>query len=132
MNRSPCTSHLPALPASINPDTELIEIGDADCPVAHPLDQMLADAFWKIVPRLDLGHQPLKTIRPNLLPRRLASSGSVALRKSSASSKNSCCLRFSASIPFSMSSTSIRLELSLRVFAKLRTCAATFTGRLTL
>jgi len=39
---------------------------------------------------------------------------------------------FSASIPFSMSSTSIRLELSRRVLAMLRTCAATFTGRLTL
>jgi hypothetical protein len=31
-----------------------------------------------------------------------------------------------------MSSTSIRLELSRRVLAMLRTCAATFTGRLTL
>jgi hypothetical protein len=63
--------------------TELIEIGDADCPVAHPVDQMLADTLWKIVPTLDLGHQPLKTIRPNLSPRRLASSESVALRKRS-------------------------------------------------
>src|SRR5258706_2333682 len=109
-----------------------MEIVDDVCPFVHPHDQMQVLAFWKIAPILDLGNQPLKTIRTNLLPRRLASSGSVALRKSSASSKNSCCLRFSASIPFSMSSTSIRLELSLRVFAKLRTCAATFTGRLTL
>src|SRR5258707_14842023 len=132
MNRSLCTSHLPALPVRFNAGTELIEIGDADCPVAHPVDQMLADTFWKIVPTLDLGHQPLKTIRPNLSPRRLASSESVALRKRVASSKNSFCLRFSASIPFSMSSTSIRLELSRRVLAILRTCAATFTGRLTL
>jgi transposase-like protein len=31
-----------------------------------------------------------------------------------------------------MRSTNIQLELSLRVFTKLRTCAATFTGRLTL
>jgi hypothetical protein len=29
----------------------------------------LADTFWKIVPTLDLGHQPLKTVRPNLSPR---------------------------------------------------------------
>jgi uncharacterized DUF497 family protein len=47
-------------------------------------------------------------------------------------SKNSCCLRFSASKPFSMSSTSIRLALSLRAFAKLRTWAATFAGKVTL
>lgn len=45
--------------------------------------------------------------------------GSEASQKRSASSKNSCCLRFSASMPFSMSSTSMRLELSLRVFARL-------------
>src|SRR5262245_49641744 len=109
-----------------------LKIGDADCPVAHPVDQMQADVLWKIVPMSDLGHQPLKTIRPSSSPRRFASSGSVALRKRSASSKNSCCLRFSASIPFSMSSTSIRLELSLRFFAMLRTCAAILTGRLTL
>src|SRR6266446_5458341 len=132
MNLSPCTSHLPALPASIQSRHGVDEIGDTDCPVAHPVDQMLADTFWNIVPTLDLGHQPLKTIRPNLSPRRFASSESVALRKRSASSKNSCCLRFSASIPFSMSSTSIRLELSRRVLAMLRTCAATFAGRLTL
>src|SRR6266853_3793148 len=41
-------------------------------------------------------------------------------------------LAFSASIPFSVSSLSIRWELSLRVFAMLRTCAATLTGRLML
>src|SRR5947208_17179285 len=110
----------------------MIVVGAADSPVAHPVHQLLADNFWKIVPTLDLGHEPLKTIRANLSPRRLASSESVALRKRAASSKTSFCLRFSASIPFSMSSTSIRLELSRRVLAMLRTCAATFAGRLTL
>src|SRR5215471_11122023 len=48
---------------------------------------MLADVLWKIVPMSDLGHQPLKTIRPSWSPRRFASSGSLALRKRSASSK---------------------------------------------
>ena len=45
---------------------------------------------------------------------------------------NSCCLRFSAAIPFSISSNSNRLALSLRAFAKLRTCEATFAGKLML
>ena len=35
-------------------------------------------------------------------------------------------------MPFSMSSTSIRFALSLRAFARLRTWAATFAGKLTL
>jgi hypothetical protein len=35
-------------------------------------------------------------------------------------------------MPFSMSSTSIRFALSLRAFAKLRTCAATLAGKVTL
>jgi len=35
-------------------------------------------------------------------------------------------------MPFSINSTSMRLELSLRVLARLRTCAAILAGRLTL
>jgi len=86
----------------------------ADCPTSR---------FWP---------QPPKTIRPISSPRCLTSSGSEAFRKRSARLKNSCCLRLSASMPFSMSSTSIRFALSLRAFAKLRTCAAMFAGKLTL
>ena len=41
-------------------------------------------------------------------------------------------LRFSASIPLSMSSTSIRVALSWRLFAMPRTCAEMVVGRLTL
>src|ERR1039457_2974451 len=92
----------------------------------------MADAGRHIAPRLDSWHQLPKTIRPICSPRRLTSSGSVALRKRSARPKNSCCLRFSASIPFSMSSSIIRLALSLRALAKLRTCVATFAGKLLL
>ena len=65
-------------------------------------------------------------MRPIWSPRRLTSSASVAFRKRSAGSKNSCCFRFSASMPFSMSSTSIRFAPSLRAFARLRTCAAIY------
>jgi hypothetical protein len=35
-------------------------------------------------------------------------------------------------MPFSISSSSIRLALSLRAFAKVRTCEATFAGKLML
>src|ERR1019366_486012 len=116
----------------VNPKAKLIEVGDTDSPVAHSVYQVPADAGRKIAPRLDSWHQLLKTIRPIRSPSRLTSSGSVALRKRSARSKNSCCLRFSASMPFSMSSSSIRLALSLRALARLRTWAATFAGKLTL
>jgi hypothetical protein len=46
--------------------------------------------------------QPPKTIRPNSLPRSLASLGSVALRKRLAKSRKSCCFRFSICILFSI------------------------------
>src|ERR1035441_7177549 len=116
----------------VNPEAKTIEVGDTDRAVSHSVYQVLADAGRQIAPRLDGWHQLPKTIRPNRSPRRLTSSGSVALLKRSARSKNSCCLRFSASMPFSMSSSSIRLALSLRDLAKLRTWAATFAGKLTL
>ena len=35
----------------------MIQIGDADRPIVHPIDQMLANARGKIVPTLDLGRQ---------------------------------------------------------------------------
>src|ERR1017187_6602385 len=92
----------------------------------------MADAGRHIGPRLGSWHQLPKTIRPICSPRRLTSSGSVALRKRSARPKNSCCLRFSASIPFSMSSSSIRLALSLRALAKLRAFVAVLAGKLLL
>src|ERR1019366_7918873 len=116
----------------VNPKAKMIEVGDTDSPVAHSVYQVRADARRQIAPRLDSWHQLPKTIRPICSPRRLTSSGSEALRKRSARSKNSCCLRFSASMPFSMSSSSIRLALSLRALARLRTWAATFAGKLTL
>lgn len=116
----------------VNPMAKMIEVGNTDRPVVHSVYQVLADAGRKIAPNLDSWHQPPKTIRPICSPRRLTSSGSVAPRKRSARSKNSCCLRFSASMPFSMSSSSIRLALSRRAFASVRTWAATFAGKLTL
>jgi hypothetical protein len=74
-------------------------------------------------------HQLPKTVRPRLSPRRLASAESVALRKLLANSKKSCrFLRCSDSMPLSMSSTSMRLKVSLWVFAKVRTCAVSFAG----
>src|ERR1017187_704052 len=48
----------------VNPDAKLIEVGDTDGPVAHPVDQVLADSLRQITPRLDLWHQPPNTIRP--------------------------------------------------------------------
>lgn len=47
------------------------------------------------------------------------------------SSTNTCCLRFSESMP-SMSSISILLALTLRAFARLRTCDTIFFGKLML
>jgi hypothetical protein len=43
---------------------KLIEVGDADRPVAHPLTQVLADGRREIGPSLNLWHQPPKTILP--------------------------------------------------------------------
>src|SRR5213592_3295774 len=112
----------------LNPKAKLIEVGESDGPVAHAVEEVLTDVWGQIGPARNPGHQSPNTMRPSASPRRLASSGSLALRKRSANSKNSCCLRFSASMPFSISSTSMRLELSLRVLARLRTCAAVFAG----
>ena len=103
-----------------------------DHAITHPVNQVLPDALWKILPALNFGHQPPKTIRPSWSPRRLAASGLLSLRKRSARSKNSCCFRLSASMPFSINSTSIRVALSLLDFAIVRTCDATLAGRLTL
>src|ERR1017187_8975866 len=115
-----------------NPQAKPIQIGDADRPVPHSIDQVLTDARRQIAPIVDLRHQLPKTMRPISSPRRVTSSGSVARRKRSARSKNSCCFRFSASTPLSMSSTSIRLVLTLRFFARVRAWAATLAGKLTL
>jgi hypothetical protein len=47
MNRSPYTSHRPApvivrhIRLRFNPETQLIEVGDADCPVPHPINHTL-------------------------------------------------------------------------------------------
>jgi len=49
----------------IDPETKLIEIGDVDCPVAHSVDQVLADTWRQIAPTLDFGHQLPKTMRPS-------------------------------------------------------------------
>ena len=80
----------------------------------------------------DLGHQLLKTIRPNSSSRRLAASGLLSLRKGSARSKNYCCFRISASMPFSINSTSMRVALSRLDFAMVRTGDANLAGKLTL
>ena len=40
----------------VNPEAELIEVGDADGAVAHPVDQVLTDVWRQIAPTLDLGH----------------------------------------------------------------------------
>src|SRR5258708_33274915 len=114
-----------------DPDSKFIEVGDVNRPIMHSFDQALAEARWQIAPIPNLRHQP-KTIRPICSPSRLTSSGSLALRKRSAKSKNACCFCFSASMPFSISSTNMRFALRRRVRAIVRTCAATFAGRLTL
>ena len=80
----------------------------------------------------DPGTYPPNTIRPIRSPRARTSSGSVAARNFSARSKNSLSFRLSASLPFSMCSRRIRLALSRRVFAILRTFVARCLGRLTL
>ena len=37
-------------------EAKLVEIGDAGRPVAHPVDQVLANACGEVIPALDLGH----------------------------------------------------------------------------
>src|SRR5262245_42708422 len=93
---------------------------------------MLPHTFGQVIPPLDSRHQPPKTILPSSSPKRLAASGSCSLRKRSARAKNCCCFRFSASIPFSISSNNMRFLLSFRLLAILPTCFATLGGRLTL
>src|SRR6185369_15780473 len=93
---------------------------------------MLPHPRGQVVPTLELRHQPPKTIRPSSSPRRLAASGSCSLRKRSARAKNCCCFRFSASMPFSISSNNMRFLLSFRLLARLPTCFASLGGRLTL
>jgi hypothetical protein len=44
----------------LDPEAKLIEIGDADCPVAHSVDQMLTNAAREIVPTFDPGHSSAK------------------------------------------------------------------------
>jgi len=87
----------------INPKSKLIQVREGDGSVPHPINKVLTHICLKVIPACDPGHQPPKTMRPSLSPSRFVSSGSVALRNFSANSKNSCCLRFSASMPFSMS-----------------------------
>ena len=116
----------------LDPKPKLVEVCDADRPITHPFDQMLAYRDGQIVPSLDFGHQPPNTMRPSSSPKRFASSGSVAPRKRSANSKNCCSFLFCASIPSSISSRSIRFALSRRVFASERTWAAIPAGRLML
>jgi hypothetical protein len=40
----------------VDPEAKLIEVGDADRAIAHPVDQVLADACGEVIPGLDLGH----------------------------------------------------------------------------
>ena len=47
-----------------DPETKLIEVGDTDRPVVHSIGQMLTNAGRKMIPALDLRHQPPKTMRP--------------------------------------------------------------------
>src|ERR1035438_5828425 len=52
----------------VNPDAKLIDVGDTDGPVAHPVDQVLADSLRQIPPRLDLWHQPQTPSGPSDRP----------------------------------------------------------------
>lgn len=80
----------------LDPESEPIQIRDADRSVTHAINQMLTNASREIAPALDFWHQLPKTIRPNCSPSRFTSSGSVAFRKRSARSKNSFCFSASA------------------------------------
>jgi hypothetical protein len=105
----------------VDPKAKLVEIGDRDGTIPKTIDQVISNGFREIVPTFDFGDQPPKTILPNWSPSRLATSGSFSSRNLSARSKNSCCFRFSASIPFSISSTNMRAELSFLDLASVRT-----------
>ena len=39
-----------------DPETKLMQVGDADVAIAHALDEMLADSRREIVPDVNLGH----------------------------------------------------------------------------
>jgi hypothetical protein len=47
-----------------NPEAKLIEIANGNRPVVHSVDQVRSDTYGKVVPAVDLRHQPPKTIRP--------------------------------------------------------------------
>ena len=49
----------------IHPKPKLVQIRNADRAVTHAINQVSLDTVGKILPSLDLGHQPPKTIRPN-------------------------------------------------------------------
>src|SRR5215472_17613662 len=72
-----------------HPETQLIEIVQADLAVVHSLDQMSANGGGQPRPRFDLRHYSPKTKRPSSSPRRFTCSGSLAERNRSARSKNS-------------------------------------------
>lgn len=109
------------------PQSKLIQIRNTDQAIMHALDKVPPDAVRQIIPAFDFRHQP-NTIRPSCSPRRLTSSASVAERNRSASCRNSWCFRFSASMPLSSNSTTMRFALRRRFFAMVRTCAARFAG----
>jgi hypothetical protein len=60
---SPQHSQLELL-TEVGPEPKLIQVGDADRPVVHPVYQVPADPYWKITPSIDSWHQLPKTIRP--------------------------------------------------------------------
>src|SRR5271157_369209 len=89
---------------------------------------MVTNGSRKPRPAFDLGHYSPNMKRPNWSPSRFTSSGSLAARKRSTSSKKafSFCLR--ASMPCSMSSTKMRLSLRRRCFAIVPTCLSISRG----
>src|SRR5260370_24057270 len=93
---------------------------------------MIADGGGNSRPAFNLRHYSPKAKRPNSSPNCLASSGSLALRKRSASSKNAFSFCFRASIPSSMSSTRTRLSLKRWLLAMRSTCLAMGVGSDTL
>src|ERR1700722_16234045 len=93
---------------------------------------MSANSGGQVGPRFDLRNYSPKTKRPNLSPKCLTCSGSLAARNRSARSKNSRSFRWRVSLPCSVSSTRIRLWLRRRCFAFAPTFPATSGGRVTL
>jgi hypothetical protein len=110
----------------------LIKVGDTDGPVAHPIYQMPADSLRQIAPRLDSWASAAKHHPAHLIALALDFLRIGGASETPGEVRELLLLPLFRSMPVSINSSSIRLALSLRALAKLRTWVATFAGKVML